>query len=284
MTGRFNPMPGRLSPTDMSVGSSPQQFVDQGQPMPDAQGIPTTFGNHTRAISNTAQGADSADGRTGQVAKCSSARTGKEADRSALRVRVPQHVMVGGPGDEHPELSWKSTDDVQVEDHGADVRHARGTPPRARSMEAKRSVAVSSDVERAVLDLGAHRRSCSADSGRHHGASVSRGASSKPISTPLNRGQVQGLKKGIAGARRLAMLVMVVAAMDVRFCMVEGFSGHSELSRVANEEGWRVLRPRDILFGDDLSNKVTAQEFVDEFLEEQADFVVLEPPCGPWSS
>ncbi len=44
------------------------------------------------------------------------------------------------------------------------------------------------------------------------------------------------------------------------------------------------MRPRDITFGDDLTLADVQHDVFEERAEELPDLVVLEPPCGPWSS
>ena len=77
----------------------------------------------------------------------------------------------------------------------------------------------------------------------------------------MKRGEGQRLKRGAAIAKRTMILIAVAVGVQMQFTLLELFCGNGELSRLAASlDSWRVLQPRDIIFGDNLLDRELHRE------------------------
>ena len=65
---------------------------------------------------------------------------------------------------------------------------------------------------------------------------------------------------------------------------MEFFSGMSELSMQANTTQWKATQPFELFLGDNLFISGQRRQAMEDLELWEPDLVVLEPPCGPWSS
>ena len=76
-----------------------------------------------------------------------------------------------------------------------------------------------------------------------------------------------------------------VAAMPVKFFLLELFAGHSEFSLQADlDPDWEPLEPVDLLYGHNLINRQEQLKQLNIAVGMSVDLIILEQPCHPWSS
>ena len=99
-----------------------------------------------------------------------------------------------------------------------------------------------------------------------------------------NRGLTQRLKQGVKSINEKMGLLEKAMGLKSHYILLEIYAGTAMLSRVARRrQGWEVLDPVDLVFGDDLTLPEHRERVLQVIKQEEPDLVTLSPRCGPWS-
>ena len=99
-----------------------------------------------------------------------------------------------------------------------------------------------------------------------------------------NRGLTQKLKQGIKVINEKMEMLDKAVTMKTHYVLLEIYAGTATLTRIARrQQGWEVLDPVDLVYGDDLSLPEHRARVLDIIKKEEPDLVTLSPRCGPWS-
>ncbi len=100
----------------------------------------------------------------------------------------------------------------------------------------------------------------------------------------LPRGVKPSLKRGIVSAQERRKPLRAAQGWLHAWLVLEVFSGMSELAVQAAGASWQSLQPIELMCGDDIFDPEQVKQFEVDIKACEPDFLVMEPPCGPWGS